>query len=52
MDEELVEKLLAHIETCVRELRQLGDPERIASDVRERRFVEPWRRSASGSPDP
>lgn len=40
MDEALVEKLLAHIETCVRELREVARPERIATDVRERRFVE------------
>jgi uncharacterized protein YutE (UPF0331/DUF86 family) len=38
-DIELVEKKLAFIETCVRELRQLSQPERIAQDVREERFV-------------
>jgi len=40
MDEELVDKLLAHVETCVRELRQLAHLDGIAIDVRERRFVE------------
>jgi len=39
-DAELVAKKLAFIETCVRELRQLGNPDRIAEDVREQRFVE------------
>jgi uncharacterized protein YutE (UPF0331/DUF86 family) len=34
-----LEKKLAFIETCVRELRQLSQPERIAHDVREERFV-------------
>ena len=38
-DVELLEKKLAFIETCVRELRQLSQPERIAHDVREERFV-------------
>jgi uncharacterized protein YutE (UPF0331/DUF86 family) len=38
-DADLIEKKLAFIETCVRELRQLSQPERIASDVREERFV-------------
>lgn len=40
MDEALVEKLLAHIETCVRELREIAHVERVATDIRERRFVE------------
>jgi uncharacterized protein YutE (UPF0331/DUF86 family) len=40
MDEPLVAKKLAFIETCVRELRELAQPERLASDVREARFVE------------
>lgn len=40
MDEELLEKLLAHVETCVRDLREIAQPDRIAHDVRERRFVE------------
>jgi uncharacterized protein YutE (UPF0331/DUF86 family) len=39
-DAELVAKKLAFIETCVRELRTLARPERIADDVREQRFVE------------
>ena len=39
-DAELVAKKLAFIETCVRELRTLSRPERLADDVRERRFVE------------
>lgn len=38
-DIELLEKKLAFIETCVRELRQLSQPERIAMDIREERFV-------------
>jgi uncharacterized protein YutE (UPF0331/DUF86 family) len=38
-DVELLEKKLAFIETCVRELRQLSRPERIAHDIREERFV-------------
>jgi uncharacterized protein YutE (UPF0331/DUF86 family) len=39
-DDALVAKRLAFIETCLRELREQGRPELIASDVRERRFVE------------
>lgn len=39
-ERELVEKKLAFISTCVRELRSLAAPERIASDVKEERFVE------------
>lgn len=39
-DAELVAKKLAMIETCLRELRELGRLDRIESDVRERRFVE------------
>ena len=35
----LLEKKLAFIETCVRELRQLSQPERIETDIREERFV-------------
>lgn len=38
-DIELLEKKLAFIETCVRELRELSQPERIATDIREERFV-------------
>jgi uncharacterized protein YutE (UPF0331/DUF86 family) len=39
-DRELVAKKLARIETCVQELRTLGDPARIRSDLREERFFE------------
>jgi uncharacterized protein YutE (UPF0331/DUF86 family) len=39
-DADLVEKRLAFIETCLRELRTLARPERIEVDVRELRFVE------------
>lgn len=39
-DRELVAKKLARIETCVTELRTLGDPARISSDLREERFFE------------
>lgn len=39
-DSELVAKKLAFVETCVQELRTLARPDRIADDVRERRFVE------------
>ncbi len=39
-DPELVAKKLAFIETCVRELRSVARPERIAEDLREARFVE------------
>src|SRR5450432_2124316 len=39
-DEDLVAKKLAFIETCLRELRELGRPDRIALDLKERRFVE------------
>jgi uncharacterized protein YutE (UPF0331/DUF86 family) len=38
-DVELLEKKLAFIETCVRELRQLSQPACIAHDIREERFV-------------
>ncbi len=38
-DVELVAKKLAEIETYVRELRTLGHPEEILSDVKEERFV-------------
>ena len=40
MDSALIEKKLAFIDTCLRELVELADPERLDSDVRERRFVE------------
>lgn len=39
-DPDLVAKKLALIETSVRELRTLARPEVIATDIRERRFVE------------
>ena len=39
-DRDLVEKKLAQVETCVRELRSLGHPAEIERDVREQRFVE------------
>lgn len=39
-DAPLIDKKLAMIETCVRELRDLARPEAIESDVREARFVE------------
>jgi uncharacterized protein YutE (UPF0331/DUF86 family) len=40
MDRDLVEKLLAYVETCVVELRTLARLELMENDVRERRFVE------------
>jgi uncharacterized protein YutE (UPF0331/DUF86 family) len=39
-DADLVQKKLAFIETCLSELRSLARAERIAIDVKERRFVE------------
>lgn len=39
LDEALVQKKLAFIETCVRELKELAHPERVARDIREGRFV-------------
>lgn len=39
-DADLVAKKLAFIETCLTELETLGRPEKIESDLRERRFVE------------
>jgi uncharacterized protein YutE (UPF0331/DUF86 family) len=38
-DLDLLEKKLAFIETCVRELRELSRPEHIETDIREQRFV-------------
>jgi uncharacterized protein YutE (UPF0331/DUF86 family) len=38
-DSELLEKKLAFIETCVRELRELARPALIGEDVREERFI-------------
>jgi uncharacterized protein YutE (UPF0331/DUF86 family) len=39
-DADLILKKLAFIETCLSELRSLARLERIAADVKERRFVE------------
>ncbi len=39
-DRELLAARLAFIETCVRELQTLSNPEAIESDIRELRFVE------------
>ena len=39
-DPDLIAKKLAQIETCVEQLRSLSQPARIATDVREERFVE------------
>ena len=39
-DTELIRKRLAFIETCLRELAEIADPDRVEHDVRERRFVE------------
>jgi uncharacterized protein YutE (UPF0331/DUF86 family) len=39
-DDSLVQKKLAFIETCVRELRDLAQPDQLAADIREARFVE------------
>lgn len=39
-DTELLFKKLAFIETCLQELRTLAHPERIDTDIKERRFVE------------
>jgi len=38
-DRELIEKKLAFIETCVRELRDLARPALIGEDLREERFI-------------
>jgi uncharacterized protein YutE (UPF0331/DUF86 family) len=40
MDRDLVDKLLAYIETCVVELRTMARLDLLLNDVRERRFVE------------
>ncbi|MCP1673995.1 hypothetical protein J2T57_001094 [Natronocella acetinitrilica] len=40
MDIALIEKKLSLIETCVRELRELADIDRLERDVREARFVQ------------
>lgn len=39
-DADLVAKRLAFIETCLRDLRELAEPSRVAGDVKEQRFVE------------
>jgi uncharacterized protein YutE (UPF0331/DUF86 family) len=39
-DLELIAKRVARIETCVEELRALGQPDRIRADLREERFFE------------
>lgn len=39
-DEELVLKRLAFIETCLHDLRTLGRPDCLETDVKERRFIE------------
>ena len=39
-DADLVRKRLAFIETCLRELAEIADSNRVEHDVRERRFVE------------
>jgi hypothetical protein len=49
-DVDLLEKKLAFIETCMHELRQLSQPERIAHDIREERFVAHTLQIAQGYP--
>ncbi len=39
-DEDLIRKKLAFIEACLRDLRELARPEKISTDLKERRFVE------------
>jgi uncharacterized protein YutE (UPF0331/DUF86 family) len=39
-DEELIEKKLAFIETCLQQLESLANPSVIETDVKERRFIE------------
>ena len=39
IDAELVAKKLGFVQTCVRELRDLAQPELIGSGIREQRFV-------------
>jgi uncharacterized protein YutE (UPF0331/DUF86 family) len=39
IDQNLVQKKLAYIETCVRELRELAQIELFSSDIREERFI-------------
>lgn len=40
IDEQLVAKKLAFLETCVAQLRTMARLDQIATDVREERFVE------------
>lgn len=40
MDTGLIEKKLAFIESCVRELTELARPDHMAGDVREARFIQ------------
>lgn len=40
IDQELVAKKLALIETCVQQLRSMARPEALRTDIREQRFVE------------
>jgi uncharacterized protein YutE (UPF0331/DUF86 family) len=39
-DQELIEKRLAFIETCLHELRTMAKPSVIETDLKERRFIE------------
>lgn len=39
-DQELIEKRLAFIETCLHELRTMAKPSAIETDLKERRFIE------------
>lgn len=39
-DQDLVSKKLAFMETCLRELRALAQPDLLESDLKERRFAE------------
>ena len=39
-DIDLIKKKLAFIETCIRELTDLAQPEKLDADVREQRFVQ------------
>jgi uncharacterized protein YutE (UPF0331/DUF86 family) len=39
-DTDLIKKKLAFIETCVRELTEIADPDRLDTDIREQRFVQ------------
>lgn len=39
-DQELIEKKLAFIQTCLQELRSLGKPALVETDIKERRFIE------------